>query len=269
MREERDTHLVEVLGIRDETPDAKTYDFEVKSGHFDFLPGQEVKLYADTPPKKSDWRFYSLASSPLKRGQIQLTIKHEGGAFAPHFLSNARVGDRYVIDGPVGKFLAKGHRLISEGRAKTMVLLAASSGISPFKSLIEYSVDKALDLDIILMHSVKTRNDWIYKSVLPRLLEKCDRLRLVYAFTRERESLYHNDFNGYPSDRFRYVANRRFQLEDVVAHVPDYADSYYAICGGITFIGGIKAIGEPGMLQKLIKGGVPRESIEIVSFGAK
>ncbi|MBI3116254.1 MAG: hypothetical protein HYZ12_02835 [Thaumarchaeota archaeon] len=264
------TYSARIVRIQDETHDTKTYDLVFRSDQFHFTPGQEVKLYADTPLRKNDWRFYSLTSSPTMKERIQLTMKHEAGTFTPYFLNHARVGDTYAISEPRGKFLSKAIELASEGKIKTIALLGASSGVAPFKSFIEYSIEKGWDLDIVLFHSVKTMNDWIYRSVLLDLLKKFEGLKTVLAFTREKEeSTRDHDPSEYTVDRFYFLTERRFQLEDVARHVPEYTGAYYAICGGITFIGGVKTNGELGMMQKLIRGGVPRENIDIASFGAK
>jgi Flavodoxin reductases (ferredoxin-NADPH reductases) family 1 len=110
-----------ITDIIPETELAKTYIFKNVGDRriFDYHPGQDVKLYFDTPLKKGDFRFYSIAGSPTRTdGYFELMIKSEGGTFAPYFHQLAKVGDLVIVEGPYGRFLRKGAQYDRRGQAE-------------------------------------------------------------------------------------------------------------------------------------------------------
>ncbi|MEM0454783.1 MAG: FAD-binding oxidoreductase [Nitrososphaerota archaeon] len=264
-----------ITDVIQETELAKTYIFKNVGDRriFDYHPGQDVKLYFDTPLKKGDFRFYSIAGSPTRSdGYFELMIKSEGGTFAPYLHQLAKIGDLVVIEGPYGRFLKKALNMIAEGKLKTVVFLAASSGIVPFKCFIEYAIDKRLGVSIHLLYVNRTRNDFIYRRLIPRLLDECKDLHLLVNFTREhdvsKEEILQELFGGDDRNgRVRMLRGRHIVFDDIKELVPDWDGAYYGICGGARFIAGDREKGVDGMLQKLEKGGVSRSMIEIDSFG--
>jgi ferredoxin-NADP reductase len=264
-----------ITDIIPETELAKTYIFKNVGDRriFDYHPGQDVKLYFDTPLKKGDFRFYSIAGSPTRTdGYFELMIKSEGGTFAPYFHQLAKVGDLVIVEGPYGRFLRKALNMIEEGRLKTVVFLAASSGIVPFKCFIEYAIDKKLNTSIHLFYVNRTRKDFIYRRLMPRLLDEYKDLHLLVNFTREhdvsREEIIQDLFGGDDRNgRVVTILGRHVLFDDIREFVPDWDGAYYGICGGARFIAGDREKGVDGMLQKLEKGGVSRTMVEIDSFG--
>jgi len=269
--------VMTVVDIVEETDLCKTYRFvsALNKNIFPYHPGQDVKLYFDTPHKKNDFRLYSIASPPTKKGYLELTIKSEHGQFAPYFLAHAKVNDQYIIEGPYGRFLGKPLQLVQNGELDSLVFLASSSGIVPFRCFIEYAIDTGLDVDIWLFYVNRTRNDLIYRLLLPRLLTGYDKLRLLINFTREhdvslqelKESLF--DMPVYIQDRVDFLLGRRLEFDDIASRVDNWKESWYGICGGAKFIAGDRQTGELGMIQKLERGGVERSRIEIDSYGTK
>ncbi|MEM2043038.1 MAG: hypothetical protein QW410_06800, partial [Nitrososphaerota archaeon] len=171
-----------------------------------------------------------------------------------------------------GRFLKKALNMIAEGKLKTVVFLAASSGIVPFKCFIEYAIDKRLGVSIHLLYVNRTRNDFIYRRLIPRLLDECKDLHLLVNFTREhdvsKEEILQELFGGDDRNgRVRMLLGRHIVFDDIKELVPDWDGAYYGICGGARFIAGDREKGVDGMLQKLEKGGVSRSMIEIDSFG--
>ncbi|MCS7094896.1 MAG: FAD-binding oxidoreductase [Thaumarchaeota archaeon] len=265
-----------ITEVIDETDLAKTYFFKNVSNMpiFDYHPGQDVKLYFDTPLKRGDFRFYSIAGSPTRTsdGTFELLIKSEGGTFAPYFHQLTKPGEIVTIEGPYGRFLRKAFQMIEDERLNTLVFLAASSGIVPFKCFVDYAVDKKLKVDVYIFYVNRTRRDFIYRKTIPKLLDSYPRLQLVINFTREHDissqEIIDELFLG--SDRggrVDVVLGRHVLFEDIKEIVADWSSAYYGICGGAKFIAGDREKGIDGMVQKLEKGGVSRSMIEIDSFG--
>jgi ferredoxin-NADP reductase len=268
---------MKIIDIFDEIEEAKTYRFISVENEpiFKYTPGQAAKLYFNTPPNKNDFRLYSIATSPLRTDYLELTIKSEGGNFAPHFLAQARIGDVYVVEGPLGRFLSKPLEMIKNKTLDTLVFLASSSGIVPFRCFIEYAIDSSLDVDLYLFYVNRTRNDVIYRRLIPELLSSYKKLKIMFNLTREHQ-ITENEIAGqviigYESyrDRVSFLLGRRLGFEDMRNAVERWNEAYYAICGGARFIFGEREKGELGMIQKLELGGVDRKRIEIDSYGTK
>jgi ferredoxin-NADP reductase len=278
MEQERTTItrlIMTVVDVRQETDECKTYRFKSALDReiFHYHPGQAVKLYFDTPHRKNDFRLYSIASPPTKRDFLELTIKSEHGQFAPYFLAQAKINDQYVVEGPYGRFLSKPLKMIEEKKLDTLVFLASSSGIVPFRCFIEYAIDAGLDVAIWLFYVNRTRRDLIYRDLLPSLLTQYKKLNLVLNFTREHEisgeEVYVGTigFEEVYRDRVDFVFGRRLEYQDIKSRVENWKESWYAICGGAKFIAGDRQLGHDGMMQKIEKGGVDRSRIEIDSYG--
>ncbi len=268
---------MKIVDIIDEIEEAKTYRFITAENEamFKYTPGQAVKLYFDTPIKKNDFRLYSIASSPLRTDYLELTIKSEGGNFAPYFLAHAKIKDVYVVEGPFGRFLSKPLEMIKSKMIDKLVFLASSSGIVPFRCFIEYAIDSSLDADIYLFYVNRTRNDIIYRKLIPKLLSSYKKLKIMFNLTREHQVAEDDvagqlmiDYENY-HDRVYFLLGRRLEFEDIKNAVEGWNEAYYAICGGARFITGHQEKGELGMMQKLEMGGIDRKRIEIDSYGTK
>lgn len=268
---------MKVIEIFDEIEGAKTFRFVNIDDKplFKYNPGQAAKLYYDTPLKKNDFRLYSIASSPLRYEYFELTIKSEGGRFAPYFLSQANVGDICIVEGPFGRFLSKPLEMIEKGLVNILVFLASSSGIVPFRCFIEYAIDANLDIEIYLFYVNRTRDDVIYRRLIPVLLSSYRKLNLIFNLTREHQVMENeiaaqilSNYENY-RDRVSFLFGRRLEFEDIKKTVIGWDDAYYAICGGARFIIGDKERGELGMMQKLELGGINRKNIEIDTYGTK
>lgn len=268
---------MKISEVFDEIEEAKTFRFTKTHDEtlFKYNPGQAVKLYYDTPLKKNDFRLYSIASSPLRQDYLELTIKSEGGNFAPYFLAEAKVGDTCIIEGPFGRFLSRPLEMVKKGIIDKLVFLASSTGIVPFRCFTEYAIDSNLDVTIYLFYVNRTRNDVIYRRIIPELLSSYKKFNLIINLTREHQVTENEiaeeillNYENY-HDRVSFIFGRRLEFEDVKNFVSGWRDAYYAICGGARFITGDKEKGELGMMQKLELGGIERKYIEIDTYGTK
>jgi ferredoxin-NADP reductase len=118
-----------------------------------YAPGQAVKLQLPGDPKA---RFLSLSSSPTETGFIEVTVKTDpSGQFAEAIRGLER-GTEVDVEGPFGKF-----SLPPTGDLP-LCFIAAGSGVTPFRSMIKYLVDKGIQLESWLLHSVRYQRDLIF-----------------------------------------------------------------------------------------------------------
>ncbi|MEU1510960.1 ferredoxin reductase [Streptomyces sp. NPDC005811] len=144
-----------LTGIRRETPHAATFRFAVPAwaGH---LPGQHLMLRLTAGDGYTAQRHYSLASAPDDAGHVELTLDHvEGGEVSGWFHTQARVGDRVEVRGPLSGFFAwPGDR--------PALLIGAGSGVVPLMSMIRHRRARALDVPLRLLVSARGPEELIY-----------------------------------------------------------------------------------------------------------
>src|SRR3989338_7885665 len=172
---------VKVSEIRCETGNVKTFKLILAEGEIVFTPGQFVMLYAKIDGEEVG-RAYSIASSPLDKGSIELTIElTPDGRLTPFFHKKVEVGDEFEISQP------KGHFTYTEEMGNEIVLIAGGSGVVPFMSIMKYCTQKKLDTKITLLYSAKTVDRIIYREELNRLADENRNITVLYTITRQTE----------------------------------------------------------------------------------
>lgn len=119
-------------------------------GAFDFYPGQFLEI--EVPGVPDEWRSYSMASAPGRRGEIDLVIQKLPGGLFSERLDELRPGMEIRIRGPFGtSYLRDGDRPV--------LLVAGGSGIAPMLSILE-SLTLASDRrPVEFYYGVRTRAD--------------------------------------------------------------------------------------------------------------
>ncbi len=204
-------HEVELLEIVTETPETKTFRFDLKGKDFPFRPGQFVMLTAEIPGRGSVARPLSIASSPLETGIMDLTVKKfPDGVMSSFLCDHAKIGDIYKIKGPYGVFTL-------DESAKHLVFIAAGSGIAPFRSMWRYISEKGLDIDVTLIFSSKTHDYIIFRKELENLNNNGN-VKVVHTLTRNTDPKW----KGY--------ARRidKGMLEEVIH---DFGNNLFYACG--------------------------------------
>lgn len=146
-----------------ELPDTKTVRFKWPDGHNpEFKTGQFITVYwPDTPNYK---RAYSLSSCALDRGFYEVTVKRDG-KMGTRIVDWARVGDKFFVIPPVGKFLP-----VYEPN-KHLVCIAGGSGVTPFRGFVREATRRKLETKITVLYSVRQPKDIIFNTEF-RELEK-------------------------------------------------------------------------------------------------
>lgn len=149
-------HQTKVLQIIEETHDAKTIRFERPAG-FSYRPGQYC-IFEEQMGDELIRRSYSLSSSPTEEF-LQITVKHMINGKMSTFLTNLQPGHVLRFNGPVGKF-------ILEDSMEKVVFIAGGSGISPFRGMLKYIIDKKLPMRATLVFGSRSPQDIILRNEL-------------------------------------------------------------------------------------------------------
>jgi ferredoxin-NADP reductase len=135
------------------------------------LPGQHYEVRLTAPDGYSAQRSYSIASSPLDVGEVELTIDRlEDGEVSPYFHDIVRAGDRVELRGPfTSYFVWRGERPV--------LLVGGGSGVVPLMAMLRHRRRAMPDVQMRLLYSVRGADDVIYADELGE--------DAVLTFTRE------------------------------------------------------------------------------------
>jgi len=159
-----------VTSIRPETPRVKSFRIELPMW-MPHLPGQHYDVRLTAPDGYQAQRSYSVASSPLDEGEIELTIDRlEDGEVSPYFHDVVVEGDQVEVRGPFASYF------VWRGEAPVL-LVGGGSGVVPLMSILRHRRRTMPELGMRLVYSVRMGEDMIYADELDD--------DAVLTFTRE------------------------------------------------------------------------------------
>jgi ferredoxin-NADP reductase len=148
-----------VKSIKQETPRVKSFRIELPMW-MPHLPGQHYDIRLTAPDGYHAQRSYSIASSPLDEGEIELTIDRlEDGEVSPYFHDVVVEGDQAEVRGPfTSYFVWRGE--------KPVLLVGGGSGVVPLMCMLRHRRLTMPDLPMRLVYSVRHADDVIYEDEL-------------------------------------------------------------------------------------------------------
>jgi ferredoxin-NADP reductase len=148
-----------VTSIKQETPRVKSFRISLPMW-MPHLPGQHYDVRLTAPDGYRAQRSYSIASSPLDEGQIELTIDRlEDGEVSPYFHDVIVEGDQVEVRGPfTSYFVWRGE--------KPVLLLGGGSGVVPLMAMLRHRRRTMPELPMRLVYSVRNADDVIYEDEL-------------------------------------------------------------------------------------------------------
>jgi len=148
-----------VTAVKPETPRVKS--FRISVPHWiAHLPGQHYEVRLTAPDGYTAQRSYSIASSPLDEGEIELTIDRlDDGEVSPYFHDVVEVGDEVELRGPFASYF------VWSGQFPTL-LAGGGSGVVPLMSMLRHRRLTASELPMKLIYSTRSREEIIYADEL-------------------------------------------------------------------------------------------------------
>ena len=148
-----------VAAIKRETPRVKSFRIELPMW-MPHLPGQHYDVRLTAPDGYRTQRSYSVASSPLDKGEIELTIDRlEDGEVSPYFHDVVVEGDEVEVRGPFTSYF------VWRGESPVL-LLGGGSGVVPLMCMLRHRRRTMPELPMRLVYSVRTAEDVIYGDEL-------------------------------------------------------------------------------------------------------
>jgi ferredoxin-NADP reductase/Na+-translocating ferredoxin:NAD+ oxidoreductase RnfD subunit len=133
-----------------------------------FRPGQymEWTLPGVSFDQRGNRRTFTIASSPTE-DTVQLGAKfYEPSSAFKKVLSRLQPGDRIVAGQVAGSFY------LPEDQAQKLLFIAGGIGITPFRSMLKYLLDRDEQRDIILLYFVATPEEISYRKILKAAQDK-------------------------------------------------------------------------------------------------
>lgn len=201
--------------------------FSFKAGQFCFLRLNKDKLYARHP--------FTVSSAP-EEYELKFTAKLTGRFTKA--LSELKIGEEVIIDGPYGIFNI-------EDDSKDLIFMAGGVGITPFMSIIADRLKTGKTQNIILLYGSRTKQDIIYRQELDNI--KKDWFKKTYILSHERVLAETPDYEiGY------------IREEIIKKYAGDMHNSLFYICG--------PELMKDSLLEILNKLGVKKRDIMIEDF---
>jgi ferredoxin-NADP reductase len=193
-----------------------TYEFVFSTDRkMKFAAGQYLEW--TLPHKHADSRgirrYFTIASSPLDP-DIRLGVKfYQPASSFKKALMAMKKGDVIVASQLAGDFV------LPRNKKKKLVFIAGGIGVTPFRSMIQYLLDKQEKRDIVMFYSNKTIADVAYVGTLDRA-ERQLGIETLPIFTNQTPEMK-------AKNEFPAVVDQQL----IMGSIPDYADRMYYLSG--------------------------------------
>lgn len=198
---------------------------QVANNTFDFIFQPDKKL-AYQPGQYMEWtlphthtdsrgarRYFTLASSPTEK-ELRIGIKfaNKGSSYKAALLN-------FTPENTIVASQLSGDFTLPKDTRKKIAFIAGGIGITPFRSMIKYLVDKEEIRDIVMLYSARSEKDLAYKDVI----EQGRRLvgvKSLYVITDRDEVI-----------RSQYSYKAKINQHLIKKAIPDYKDRIFYISG--------------------------------------
>lgn len=152
-----------------------------KPEDFNFYPGQYLDYELN-----NDTRAFTIAASPTENF-LMLTTK-KGISEFKKALEKLNPGDEIQISHPAGTFILD--------ETEPTVFLAGGVGITPFRSMLKYAVDKNLKMPIKLIY-LNSDDNFTFKQDLDIWQKQLKHLKIYYINTSKQNRLDKETLKSY------------------------------------------------------------------------
>lgn len=193
-----------------------TFDFLFSPNtQLSFAPGQYMEWTLQHPhtDRRGNRRYFTIASSPTEK-DLRLGVKfyQNSSSFKKNML------DMSASSTIVGSQLAGDFTLPTDKKQK-LAFIAGGIGITPFRSMLKYLIDKNESRDIVMIYSNKYAQDVVYVDVFEQARRQLG-IRTLYTLTDKR---------NVPQDWGGYVG--RVDAAMIKQEMPDFMERTFYISG--------------------------------------
>jgi ferredoxin-NADP reductase len=162
-----------------QTHDTKTLRFQVLDERLLCAKPGQFLTFQWTIEGQRVTRSYTISSSPVHENYVEITPKRmENGCVSIFLNERAMPGLAVEASGPYGRFY------FDETLHKSIVLIAAGSGITPMISMLRYINDLELATPVTLLYCVRTGADIIFENELVGLSSSLPNFKYEVCLSR-------------------------------------------------------------------------------------
>ena len=191
-----------------------------------YVPGQymEWTLPHSQGDSRGDRRYLTLASSPTEP-DLMLGVKFypKGSSYKKSML--AMTAATQISAGQLG-----GDFVLPKDPNTKLVLIAGGIGITPYRSMLKYLIDKNEPRDITLMYAAHTPDEFVYQNIFHEAAQKLG-AKVIYTVTDD--SVPTEDWSGHRG---------LITTEMIKSQVPDYKKRTFYISGPQPMVQAMKDI---------------------------
>ena len=180
-----------------------------------FKPGQymELTLAHPHPDSRGNRRFFTIASSPTEN-EVHLGIRFsERSSSFKQALYRSNNNSKIVAGQIAGDFT------LPANQNEKLVCIAGGIGITPFRSMLKYLLDKQQRRDIVLFYVNRRSEDIVYKDILSAAQAE---LGIQVFFTLTDTAAVPRNWSGFVG---------RLNEQMIMKNVPDYNERTYYLSG--------------------------------------
>ena len=195
------------------TSDIYTFFFN-KQNSFNFIPGQymEWTLQHKNTDSRGNRRYFSISSSPTEK-EITITVKfYDNSSSYKKKLLNLKEGERIIAAKVAGDFV------LPKNPKAPLAFIAGGVGITPFRSMIKYILDKNIKSNIVFIYSNRTANEILFSDIF----QKAENYGVKTIYTLTDADNIPKDWKG----KTGYINEQMLQEE-----IPDYQNRIFYISG--------------------------------------
>lgn len=204
-----------------------------------YLPGQYMEWTLPHPHSDSrgDRRYLTLASSPTEP-EIRVGVRfyRNGSTYKKAML---QMSD----DTPIVAAQLAGNFTLPKDQTLKLAFIAGGIGVTPYRSMLKYLLDKDEPRDITMLYSAKKADEIVYRDILDAARQRLD-ARITYCLTGGNKP--GQDTGNY---RYGYIDAKVIERE-----IPDYRERLFYISGSHDMVNGVRdALRELGVRRSRIK----------------
>jgi ferredoxin-NADP reductase len=167
-----------------EAKGTKSFFFKPEKDFF-YLPGQYIYLTLpklNYPDTRGSTRHFTLSSSPTEKYLLIITTRVRRESGYKKTLDELPMGTELEAEGPNGEFI------IDQEIKEPQILIAGGIGITPFRSMIKYKIDKKYRTPIHLIYSNSTTELITYRKELEKWDKQDKTFSLTMTISKPEES---------------------------------------------------------------------------------
>lgn len=206
-----------------------------------YQPGQymEWTLPHTKTDSRGNRRYFTLASSPTEENvRIGVKFEEQGSTYKEAMLKMS--SDSWVVADQIA-----GDFTLPKNSNQKIAFIAGGIGITPYRSMIKYLIDKNESRDIVLIYAANTKSDFVYTNIFERARHLG--IRTIYVITDNNQPIVSPNFRS-----------GRINQKLIKTEVPDYLDRLFYVSGSHTIVNNVSQI-----LRSI---GLPKKQIKTDDF---